>query len=275
MITSLTIENKASDKWYLKIINFIAGDKISTEIKVTDGVVLKNIYYINRKDRIDWELISDTASLQKKSLLCTEDIPLNGQFGLRRYKSTALYKRLCINTALAVINSLNPDDRCEISVFDANGEFSNSVVKMAKLRSGIRVITANMKKYESVSEQLLQEDGAAIFVSDNMTSLLKADFIIAPQRITKKLPVKSETVILTSCKSTAEQNGRIFCEYELDLPLPLAKIKPKELTNAYFASSLYDKCGKNQLGNITPIAVTDGCTVHTPLSFAKSLCRNS
>lgn len=275
MITSLAIENKTSDKWYLKIINFIAGDKISTEIKVTDGVVLKNIYYINRKNRIDWEMISDTASLQKKSLLCDESIPLNGQFGLRRYKSTALYKRLCINTALAVINNLNSDSRCEITVFDINGEYSSSVTKMAKLQSGIKVITANIKKYESVAEQLLKEDGTPIVVSDSMTSLLNADFVIAPQRITKKLPVKSEAVILTSCKPTAEQNGRIFCEYELDLPLPLAKIKPNELTNAYFASALFDKCGKNQLGNITPVAVTDGYTVETPLSFAKLLCKNS
>lgn len=275
MITSLTIENKTCGKWYSKIVGFILGDRINSEVVTVDGVVFKKIHYTNRRNKIDWELISDTASLQKNALLCAENVPLNGQYGLRRYADNSLNKRLCVNMAVSVAGSVKKDCNAEITIFDIKGDYTSLVKRMVKYGVQIKVVTVCTDKYDALLEESMEQSGTSFVVTESLASLMKNDFIVAPERIVKPLPVKESTVILTSCAPTKEQKGRVYFGYELKLPEEFAKIKPPELSDNYFACALYQKGRKSFLGNISPFACTDGYCVHTALSLANLLEDNS
>lgn len=268
MLTALTVTNKTDKVWFKRLINYIKGNKIKTEVKQVRGVTLRHIEYTNRTGTINWDEIDRFVGIQRNHLLCSEYLELPKNMGYKRFYSDEFAKRLCTNMALYVLDKVKNTENIKVGLYDISGDSSDVLIHLLKYCPNTITVTDNNEEYYQQSEYILQETGISPIITNSRESLEVCDLIVAPCVINEILPICNKAIVLTCGCPTKEQNGTLYFRYHFKMPNKFDAIKPAELSDYYFASALYTKARQHQFGSIVPML----CSNYASGARIESLC---
>lgn len=265
MLTFLTIDKPET-------LIFPIRSKVSAEVKSVGGVNARYIKCIHRRGRIPFEKIRKISGNQCNCLLTKEDLILPEDSGLRRFYSSELFARLCLNMALKMLKELHKSaDSIKVAVYDPEGAVADGVGVLLKFTKSLTVVTRMTGIYSAEAERIMNESGAVLNVSKRMKSLENAKLIIAPQKLKSMLPVGRDAVILTIAPPAVSQKCAVYYKYFFTLTDELKNLCPEGFENSYIASALYTLLGRYDIGSIVPLATKGDFGTQTLVSLNKYL----
>ncbi len=266
MLTFLSIE-KPEKKRFLPL-----GNKISVELRSVDGVDIKHIRYIHRHGKIRYDRIRKFSGEEAGRLLTKEDLVFPQDSGLRRFYCDELRSRLCLNMAIAVLESLKKSsDNIKVAVYDPEARVADGIGAILRYTDKLTAVTRMTGIYSAESERIMEESGAVLSVSRCMKSIGDAKLIVCPQKLKTQLPLGKDAVILTVSRPAVSQKCTVYYKYYFSLSEELISLLPEGFDAEYLASALYTLTGRYDLGSIIPQATKGDGTVHTLVSLSKYL----
>ncbi len=251
MLTALTIKDYSVKKSRFKLFK---RDKTNLEVVEYNGVRIVHIIYSKYNKNINWNKIKVLAGNEKNNILCSADIAIPKNSGIKRYYTNTLKERISENTALEVIKRCsNSFTGLKVGLYDPNANKKELIPTLIKYTDNITVVTNATDEYYQVYKQTIADTGAVLILKQSVSALKNCNIVIAPERIKVQLPVDDNTVIFTSSKPAICQSGRVFTSYVVILNESYKEIKPHSLSDEYFAQALYDKGKQYRLGTLLPI----------------------
>ncbi|MCD8026792.1 MAG: hypothetical protein LUF33_07720 [Clostridiales bacterium] len=267
MITALSVIYPDKGKNLKKLISFLKKDRVDVQIKDARGVHLKHITYISHSGKIKVDKIDKLIGAQRNHLLCAESLDLPSEKGYRRFSSPVFTARLCTNMALYALKNCACPEKLRIGIYDPKAVACDFLSCVLSYCSDVIVVTETERTYYAEMNRITEETGAVAVITNREGELADRDFIIAPSNIDKKIPVKSDALILTNGCPKVITNGLVYYKYYLRMPNGFDRIKPGELDEEYFCSALYSLGSQYELGSIVPTLCRNYSTAQT----AKSL----
>lgn len=253
MITVLTIDKQIPKKWHKRVLSFIFGSNIKTQLIDKNGIQVVNIHLQQTTNKIPWRRISSYAGYGKEKLLCNQDIKVPNKYGLCKFYSKSFDYRLCENAAIIALKkaNLNPQN-VKISLYDPDCRHLDMAEQLLPYCSNLKIITNNEDLYIGEADRLMDEYGASILVGRKVEWLYTSDVLIAPEKLSVPIRLKNNAVIFTAEKPDVFVKGVVYYTYGIKLPSEYNDICPKGLDPKSFLSYLYSECGTHQLGAIVP-----------------------
>lgn len=251
MLTALTIKDYSVKKSRFKLFK---RDKTNLEVVEYNGVRIVHIIYSKYNKNINWNKIKELAGNEKNNILCSADISIPKNIGIKRYSTNTLKERISENTALEVIKRCSDNfSSLKIGLYDPNANKKDLIRTLIKYTDSITVVTNLTEEYYQVYKQTIADTGAVLILKQSVSALKNCNIVIAPEKIKTQLPVDDNTIIFTSSKPSVCQQGRVFTSYVVILNESYKEIKPHSLSDEYFAQALYDKGKQYRLGTLLPI----------------------
>lgn len=284
MLTALTVKNEKAEKWYERLLNKIRGNSIDVDIKSARGVALRHITYINRNGSVNWFAIENEIGDSRDRILCDESVLLPENMGFTRFENTVFKARLSCNLGLYVLSKISGEaPGIKAALYDVKGnccDYLKSFFNYAGDGDGggfgeLCVITDNRGAYEKAAAEIMDESGAAVFISDRRDNLFDCALIIAPERIEESLPVSGGAIVLTGFAPTVCTPGLVYFDYHFRMPNMFDRIKPESLSCEYFAGALFSKGRQYELGSIVPTTCSNLTSSQTPRSICDYLLRTA
>lgn len=273
MLTTLTVEERNLGKSPLSIIYKLIGDSVSVNIREYREITVREIIYKKRRKTIDLRKISEAAGAQRGCIICGRGIFEDGSFGLYRFYSPRFKQRLCTNFALESVRAMQDISRgLKIGVLDNNCACADIIRDFLSLCGDVTVVSSAIEEYEYIAEEIMSECGASFLLTSNPDSLNNCDLIIAPERISVPLSLRSQCVVLTVAPPRCPTGGQVYHGYKITLPKELNDLRPRECGEVYFASALYTKGRLHALGTLVPEFCSNSGGVQTVKSVASYLC---
>ncbi len=166
---------------------------------------------------------------------------------LKLYEVGDFKFKLLFNSALKYIKeeNLNPYD-CHVMVIDEKAVIKDEIKMLSDFSADITVITKEQEKYKRVGERLMDEKGASLFISEELSpSALKSRFLITADA--EKIPLNYGGTAF-SLEKKPLLKGRVLTPGGLTLPLEYALLWDKKINKLLFASALHEKAGIKELG---------------------------
>lgn len=274
MLTAFMVETEPESGGLDRLINKLRRDKIIVEQRCARGVCLRCVTYKSYSRKVRLDRLDAVIGNQRGRLLCNEKLSFPLSSGYMRFYSTAFEARLCTNMAYEVIKRLDNAKQLKIGIYDPNATSSDFLIYVLSFCSDVKVVTNEAETYATQLSIALDELGASAVVTSKVDELADRDFIIAPDLIVKKLPVKESAVLLTVAKPRVEQSGFVYYKYHIKMPNGFANIKPDEFDEVYFCSALYTLENQYELGSIVPVLCCNNSCSQTTSSLTAYLARN-
>lgn len=273
MITALNVVVPEKGRGLKKIINKIRQDSVIVELRRARGVCLKYITYKSYSGKIKLDKLDCVVENQRSRLLCSRDYAFPPKSGYMRFSSSAFTARLCTNMAYEVVKGCEHPEKLKVGIYDPDAAAPDILFYILKYCSDVTVVTNENATYRTQLDKALDELGATAIITDREEELSECNLVIAPSNITKPIPVKSNTVLLTNGQPKVQQSGMIYYKYYLRMPNGFANIKPQELDEEYFCSALYTLENQYELGSIVPTMCSNSSTSQTVSSLVAYLNR--
>lgn len=268
MITALCLKTAEQTKGIKKLINKLRPDIVKTEIKSARGVTLKEITYISYNGKLHLEKIDEAIGANRNRLLCSEKLSFPENCGYRRFSSNDFTARLCANIAVSVLEFLEDNSDVKVGIYDPDGDSHDVLLSTLRYCSSVTVVTDYPDSFYCELNRALDEMGASAVITKNRLDLADVDLVIAPCIIDERLPVRSNSLVLTAGLPTAPQNGLIYYKYSVRIPNGFNEIRPKYFDEVYFCSALYTLAGQYELGSMVPTACRSYSSSQTVASLA-------
>lgn len=268
MITALKVKVPNNDQGINKVINKLRRDKIETEIKRARGVSVRHVTYTSYSGKIKLEKADRIIGEQKSQLLCDINLKFPQESGYRRFYSDDFSSRLCTNMALCTLMECEFPERLKVGIYDTSGKNAGFLFNVLEYCSDVSVVTQNTEVYQAVLNRALDELGASAIITENVSELENCNFVVAPQTIEEKLPIKEDTLVLTVDCPKVQNEGMIYYKYHFRMPNGFDTIKPDSFDEEYFCSALYTLASQYELGSIVPLV----CRNYASSQTVKSLC---
>lgn len=268
MITALSVNVPEKPTGIKKLINMLRCDRIDVEIKRARGVSLKHITYTSYSGKIHLEKADKIIGAQRNHLLCPEKLRFPPDSGYKRFYSTMFSARLCVNMALCVLMECVCPEKLKIGIYDQKAVIPEFLLTVLEYCSDVAVVTQNCEPYYCVTSRAMDELGASAVVTKNISELVDCTFIIAPDVIEEKLPLRSDAVVLTVACPKVPTSGLVYYKYHFRMPNGFDEIKPDDMDEEYFCSALYTLGSQYELGSIVPMV----CRNFSSSQTVKSLC---
>ncbi len=266
MLTSLYIETPQYKSKLSEFFSRFMFDTMKVEIKSTADIDVKCIEYINRSGKVNFSKIDKAVGAQRNHLLCKSDLKLPKNSGYRRFSSNEFKARLCTNLAISLLSSLSESD-LSVGLIDEHASFTTLPKYLLKHTDSVVVVTEECGIYREVNENLLNDIGAPIRISKTIGSLYNCDLVIAPKPLKKSEGINTQALILTTQKPSFATDSTVIYDYHLELQDELKSIKPKGISDTYFAGALYTLLKVYSLGSKLPDLCISENKVHTPKSL--------
>ncbi|MEE0061457.1 MAG: hypothetical protein UE295_11575 [Acutalibacteraceae bacterium] len=251
MLTALTIKDYSVRKSRLKLFK---RDKTNLEVVEYNGVRIVHIIYSKYNKNINWDKIRELAGNEKNNILCSADIAIPKNCGIKRYSTNSLKERISENTALEVIKRCSENFAgLKVGLYDPNANKKDLIPALIKYTDNITVVTNATDEYYHIYKQTIADTGAVLMLKQSVAAFKGCNIVIAPEKIKVQLPVDDTTIVFTSAKPAICQSGRVFTSYVVILNESYKEIKPHSLSDEYFAQALYDKGKQYRLGSLLPI----------------------
>lgn len=271
MLTILTIEDKQSKGRGEKLSSLLPN---SLKVHDTNGKIpIRYIEYINRNGRINWRRISKKAGSERHRLLYSGAFALPDDGEICLFEPFALRQRLCSNMALSVLEMMKEGTKgLRTGLYDPEGEFCDLPEHLLKFTDNLVVVTKNHKVYRQQAQRLLDERGAVLCVTSQVSALSNCGLIISPCVLDVNFTPLSKAVILTCHKPKVSLACRVYYSYSFHLGKEFESLKPEALSSEVFAGALYSLCGFYALGSLVPLVCTSPTDTQTTLSLRRYLC---
>ena len=103
-----------------------------------------------------------------------------------------------------------------VVLIDFSGRYADYVPLLVNLCGTVKIYTKN-RRYEALCEKIMEEQGAAVTVSDQPSCLSGCDAAIAPGGVAEELPIDGKTVLFTTFLACA-QRGRVYDKHQPQIP---------------------------------------------------------
>lgn len=174
---------------------------------------------IQKKDKIDFDILMDIAPRFSKNIVMPKDIILPGSLNIKQHKPNLLEKQICLNGIFEIFNkSKIPFVRQSLGFVDEQGIYNNYVEKMIRHIPTVKVYTKNQKVYEKVSEDMMDIYGAPLMVGESIDFLNDCNIVFTPEG---KFSFSSKTnflPIVISPKSIEQNSTCTFQIGEVEFP---------------------------------------------------------
>ncbi|MBQ7133507.1 MAG: hypothetical protein IJO20_03330 [Ruminococcus sp.] len=272
MLTSLYIETPQYNSKLGRMLGRLMFDTMRVEIRSAEDINVKCIEYINRSGKVNFSKIDKEVGAQRNRLLCKADLQLPENSGYRRFYSLEFKARLCTNLAIGLLASLS-EYNLSVGLIDEHASFTTLPKYLLSYTDSVVVVTKESEIYRELNESLLHDIGAPIRISKSKNSLYICDLILAPAPIKDSIGFNNHALILTAQKPEVSVDSTVIYDYHLELSDDLLSIKPKGLSDTYFAGALYTLLKVYSLGSKLPDLCISENKVHTPESL-KALLKN-
>ncbi len=273
MLTALHVEKKEHKNAISKLFSILLSDKIIEQVREVDSIKLKCVTYIKRHKKLNVRKLDKVIKAQRNRILCSEDEVLEelSVYGYKAFKSSALKRQLCTNTALVLLSGAKESKK--VGLVDPRADYTDFVKYLLKFTDDLTVVTQQSDVYVDVAQLLLEETGAPIKLTKSLSLISQCDLIVAPQGIEDTKGLKREAVILTDRKAQDNTHKTLVFDYQVALPQSLKVLCPSWLSETYLASALYSVNHLYRLGSLIPVlCVSENC-VHTVASL-KNMINN-
>lgn len=261
MLTALQIEEHQSG-----VLRFLRRNRIRVEHRYCDAAALKCVTYEHYRGKIGWTSIDRFVKAQRNRVLCPPGLELPAESGYKRFVSHELDRRMCENAALYLLKKADLRG-CKIVLIDIGGDSVGVSEYLTEYCDPLYVITEAAEIYTAQSDYLLNEKGASLRICRATDCLRNADMILAPERLTERLPCPRDALILTAEKPVERQECTAIYDYEIELPQKYRELCPDFLDEMYFASALYAASQARELGGEVFTRCGDGVVLHTRQSL--------
>ncbi|MDP4120251.1 MAG: hypothetical protein Q8876_04240 [Bacillota bacterium] len=265
MLTALTIKDAAPRSKFKRWMQKFSRNDPKSYIASMQGLAVQHIIYEQINGKVNWDKIEKAllVPIERKFILCVENLKLPRNLGFERFQSDALLKRLAENAALWVLNAAKiPPSDIKIAIYDPDGSELELCELLIPFTNQLRIITKDIGDYYLEYERLMDEYGVAVMISSETEWLSFCDVVITPRRITENLPFKEDAIIFSTERPAVSAKGVIFYDYQMDLAEKYLKIMPYDLPDLYFASALYTKGKQYELGSAVPsVIIGDGFSI--------------
>lgn len=269
MLVALNVKNQFPKSFLKKLFNKVRGDRIVTQINNVGGVALRDITYIKRKGKINFEKLSSALG-ETRSILCNEGVVLPE--GFSRFENREFKSLLSINLGVYVLNELKKaGEDLHVVFYDPEGLYGEHLSRLSRVNNSLTVVTNKVEQYSEISENILNDSGAVVSVTDNRLRLMDCRLVIAPEGVREPLTTLGNTVILSGEKPALTLSGVCYYEYSLRTPNSFAALKPARFSAEYFSGALYSLARQYELGSIIPTSCSDSAHSQTPASLVKYL----
>lgn len=279
MITVLTMEEHTPKTAFEKIGNKFKRDYIKNDIKSIERLKVSNIIYNKYKEKVLWDKIGRQAGYEKKALLCSQDIELPKHLGFKRYNSKKLNERMSENAAFEALERLKlPRGTLKIGVYDPKGTRSDIVEALLKYTAMLTVVTDDIQYYLTVLDDIMDRCGASFIVQKNLNYLAECTVVVAPEKILRRIPLKSSAIVFTGHRPAVGLQGLVFDDFTICLPSQYKELKPSSISDEYFAGALYDRGKQYRLGAAVPDICRGngcGCTIDELCTILSVRCKNT
>ncbi len=266
MLTSLYIETPQYKSKFSKFFSRLMFDTMRVEIISAGDINVKCIEYINRRGKVNFAKIDKEVGAQRNRLLCKATLKLPKDLGYRRFYSSEFKARLCTNLAISLLSSLR-DSNLSVGLIDTHASFTTLPKYLLKYTDSVVVVTEESDIYREVNESLLNDIGAPIRISKSVNSLYNCHLVIAPEPLKDIIATKAKALILTTQKPKFAADSTVIYDYHLELSDELKSVKPKGISETYFAGALYTLLRVYSLGSKLPDLCVGENKVHTPKSL--------
>ena len=272
MPVALSIINENKVNVVKRIFRCILPNTPKVEKIQAEGVTLKNITYKKRSGKIPWKKISNIVKEDSKYVLCSEDIRVPITYGIQRFASNKLSRRLCENAVISAIESANirPSD-IVISLYDPRAAYSDLLDILLQYSAQIKVVSNNMVFYEEESLRLMEEYGVTVLTTDNISSLDNSNIIIAPDKIRVNLELSKDTFVFTAEEPGVNLGCNVVSGYKVNTPLKYKVLIPDYIEDEYFLSYLYSELKVYELGSMVPVYCVSGGQTKTIKEISEEL----
>lgn len=269
MLVALNVKNQLPKSLFEKLFNKLRGDKIVTQINNVGGVALRDITYINRKCKVNYDKLASALG-ETRSILCNEGVVLPE--GFSRFENREFKALLSINLGVYILKELKKaGENLPVGFYDPEGKYGEHLSRLSRFNNNLTVVTDDLERYDEISDSILEDSGATVSVTDNRLRLMDCRFVIAPEEVREPFSVLGNTVILSAEKPAVSLSGVCYYEYSLRTPNSFAVLKPQRFSAEYFSGALYSLARQYELGGIVPTSCSDNAHSQTPASLVKYL----
>lgn len=266
MLTSLYIYSKPHRTKLGEFLSKLRCDRIDTYYRQKGPIKVRCVEYIQYSKNINWKKIDKIVLAQRNHLLCSKDVILNESMGYKRFDDSEYKERLCTNLGITLTSEISQKN-ISVGIIDKKGMFSSLVECILKYTDNVVVVTDNIDFYTQVAENLIEETGAPLRLSQSQKSLCECKLIIAPSKVTSFEGISSKSLLLTAHIPQVDLPCAYVYDYAIDFPKPLLPLCPTGLDKTYFASALYSLADIYQLGSIVPRLSVSRDGAHTTMSL--------
>lgn len=250
----LRIINEPKTNAIKKFFKIFIPNRPKVEELEVEGINLKNITYCKRNSKIPWKRISKIIKEDSKYVLCDKSIKLPAIYGVYRFTSNELYRHLCKNAVISVLDNLRLNSsKINIALYDPRAAYSDLLEILLKYSSQVAVISNHIEFYENKSTRLMKDYDAAILVSDNISLLDGNHLVVAPDKVRVNLGLSSNTVLFTAEKPGLNLDCTVISGYKVNTPIKYKKLIPEDMEDEYFLSYLYLENKIYELASLIPI----------------------
>lgn len=271
MLTALNIDKKVCKSKISKTINSLLRDKIKVNIVQTDTIKIKCVTYVSHRDRINFKRIDKFVGVQRNHLLCSKDVILPRELGYKRFDNYEYRVRLCTNMALYLLQSIDTQKAVSVCLVDMNAQYTQLCEEILKYTDKLTIITDNIKVYTEIADELMVQSGAVLKVTRNFNPLSFCDLLISPVYVDNICMARENTLVFTVSDEEHSCSSVVLTDYEITLKDKINKLKPKCISDTYFASALYTLEKVYNLGCLVPVVCVGAQSIYTPQSLKKLL----
>lgn len=269
MLVALNIKNQIPKSFFEKLLNKARGDKIVTEINNVGGVALRDVTYIKRRDKINFEKLASALG-ESQNILCKESTVLPE--GFSRFENREFKSLLSINLGVFILSELKKaGEDVSVGFYDRDGLYSEHIRRLSRFNNNLTAVTDNLELYDEISDKIMNDSGAVISVTDNRLRLTDCRLVIAPEGVSEPLMTLGNTVVLSAKKPEVSLSGVCYYDYSLRVPDSFAELKPPRFSAEYFSGALYSLGRQYELGSVVPVSCSNSVFSQTPASLVKYL----
>lgn len=220
------------------------------QVKIPSGSRFYRVAATDYRGQIPVEETVEKLKRLKKSVIFEVNFPCDERTRELEFEPAEFTAQLIFNSAAEYISQLKLEPlKSSVTVFDPEGYYVKRISQLAPLFSKIRVYTKSAAAYNKAEDELMEEYGLTLVVSEGFSG---------------KAPDSTAAICYGEVPFADFYNGLLFATservppctgcvrgYGIDLPGEYELLRPKGISQLYFAAALYEKGGVSSLGELS------------------------
>lgn len=272
MIVTLLVEKRKNRNIAEFLSSLFVPFKISSRVRKQYHVSVLQIRYQLMRGKINFGWLYPCLSGKDLMVLCDKNTDLSST-KLTRFESSDFNRAMM----LSFIRNMNENGKLELSgvraaYFDPMGEHPDEAEQLAEILPGLMVITDMPKYYEIFADNLMDEKGLVLTVSNDYGQFTDKQLVVTSGAIDRNLPLSSQSIVFSPERPLVSTKCSVLWKFAVETPQKYSRLKPDWIDDEYFLSALYSLEGIKKLESLIPDSAGSGNESFTDESLIRRLC---